>query len=572
MPDVYQSQTRQTAQVTLPNGRIYEGPRGLPLSAFFEMTEADDQTPVELRAVAALIDNRLRELTFPVQYDMSVTPISAMDSDGVRIYRRSLVFLLVAAARACLPEVRVFVEHSLPQQAYFCHIEGRAPLSPNDLNRLEHTMREMVEAAIPIQRQRMNLEEAKDFFAERGDEEKVRLLAFRTRDYLRVYRLGDFSDYFFGYMVPSTDYLRWFALEHVEDGFLLRYPSRQAPGHIKPWTGLSKVADVFRQQAQWLRLLNVRDIGQLNQANQAGHIRELILVAEALHERRIAEISQQIANRHAGQADLILIAGPTSSGKTTFSKRLAIQLMTHGIQPFTLALDDFFVDRDKNPLDEDGDYDFEALHAINIPLFNDCLRRLIAGEEVQLPRFDFHLGQSVPGHTVQLSPEHVIIVEGIHGLNPELTPDIPTERTYRIYVSALTQLNIDRYNRVSTTDVRLIRRIVRDARHRGWNATDTLGRWASVIRGERRNIFPFQERADVMFNSALVYELAVLRPLVEPLLLSVNLNNPQWTEANRLLSFLAWVAPIDDIGIPDNSLLREFIGGSNLREYMPGTR
>ncbi len=572
MPEVVKSQARHTAQVTLPDGRVYEGPRGMPLAVFFASAQAEDNTPLEGRAVAAMVGNRLRELTFPVRHDMAVRPIVMSDPDGVRIYRRSLVFLLVAAAKAALPQAQVFVEHSLPQQAYFCHVEGRAQLSPAELATLDATMRQMIEAATPIQRHRMSLEEAKDFFAQRGDEEKVRLLAFRTRDYLRVYQLGDFSDYFFGYMVPSTDYLRWFGLEHVEDGFLLRYPSRRTPGQITPWQGISKVADVFQQQAQWLRLLNVRDIGQLNQANQAGYMRELILVTEALHERRIAEISHHIADRHTTGAELILIAGPTSSGKTTFSKRLAIQLMTHGIQPFTLALDDFFVDRDKTPLDDQGEYDFETLHAVNIDLFNDCLTRLMAGQPVQLPRFDFHLGKSVPGKTVQLSREHVIIVEGIHGLNPELTPAIPTARMHRIYVSALTQLNIDRYNRVSTTDVRLIRRIVRDVRHRGWNATDTLARWESVSKGERRNIFPYQERADDVFNSALVYELAVLRPLVEPLLLSVNLDHPKWTEANRLLSFLAWVAPTDDNGIPDNSLLREFIGGSNLQEYYPGAR
>jgi uridine kinase len=569
---VFPSQTRETVQVKLlPNGQVYEAPYGTPLLAFFQRAEHDSQTPAEARAVAAMVDNRLRELTYPVVRDLEVRPITLYEMDGIRIYRRSLSFLLIAAVHACFPDAEVIIDHALPQRAFACHVENRPNFTAAELDQINRKMRELVNANLPITRTAMSLAEAQEYFAQRGDEEKVRLLQFRTRDYLRIYTLGDFSDYFFGYMVPTTGYLLWFDLEIAEIGFLLRYPDENKPNMIQPLQKLGKMSEVFRETGRWLKLLEVRDIGQLNQVNATKGLRELILIAEALHERRIAEIGQQIAERVVEGVRLILIAGPSSSGKTTFSKRLAIQLMTHGLKPFTLELDNYFVDREATPRDENGEYDFESLRAINVDLLNQHVQALIAGEQVQLLRYDFHLGKSVDGRTVQLTPEHVIIMEGIHGLNPNLTPSIDPGRTYRIYVSALTQLNIDRYNRVSTTDVRLLRRIVRDATHRGWTATDTLARWESVGRGERQNIFPYQEQADVMFNSALVYELAALRPYAEPHLLRVNLNHPKWAEANRLLSFLSWVKPASDEGIPDNSILREFIGGSNLRDYHPGS-
>jgi uridine kinase len=494
------------------------------------------------------------------------------DADGMRIYRRSLSFLLIAAAHACFPEARVFIDHALPQRAYAYHVENGENFSHKQLQVIAQKMREFVEADLPIQHTEMSLEEARHYYEERNDAGKLRLLQYRSRDHLSIYTLQDFSDYFFGYLVPSTGYLKWFALESSATGFLLRYPDKKNPGAIQPLRKLGKLDEIFHQSSEWLKLLAVRDIGQLNEANRNNRVRELILIAEALHERRIAEIGQQIAQRAAEGVRLILISGPSSSGKTTFSKRLAIQLMTHGLKPFTLELDNYFVDRTQTPLDANGDFDFESLRAINVQLLDKQVQTLIAGDKVVLPRFDFKAGVSVEGRSIQLSREHVIIMEGIHGLNPALIPSISPSQTYRIYVSALTQLNIDGYNRVSTTDVRLLRRIVRDATHRGWTATDTISRWESVGRGERENIFPYQELADDMFNSALVYELAALRPFAEPHLLRVNLNHPKWAEANRLLSFLAWVQPTEDKGIPENSILREFIGGSNLSDYHPGAK
>lgn len=558
---------RQTVQIILSDGRIYEAPTGTPIEAFIHQAESDADIPKEHRAVAVRIHNRLRELTFPIQNDVHVETVTMLVRDGARIYRRSLSFLLVVAANRCFPEAKVAIDHSLPERGYFCRVENRPNFTVEELASIESQMRELVEKDLPIRRKRLTIDEAKTYFNERQDYEKVQLLEVRGRDYLNIYTLDGFADYFFGYMTPSTGYLESFSLEWAEGGFLLRYPDIEHPIDEPPPVRFNKLNYVFRQTKEWLQLLGVENFAQLNQATRDGRLRELIFVSEALQERRIGEIGMSVAER--ANTRLVLIAGPSSSGKTTFSKRLAIQLMTHGLKPFTLELDNYFVDREKTPLDEDGEYDFESLHAINLDLFNDHLQRLIAGEKVQLPRFDFLQGKSIPDREVQLSSAHVLIIEGIHGLNPALVPNIAPELYYRVYVSALTQLNIDRYNRISTTDVRLLRRIVRDAVNRGWTATDTLERWGSVTRGERVNIFPFQENADAMFNSALIYELAVLRPIAEPHLLRVKQDHPKRIEAKRLLSFLSWLIPVTDDHVPDNSILREFIGGSNLRDYHP---
>lgn len=571
MNTVHIAQPRPNVQVLFNNKFILEGPSGTPLEDFCRTWAEHHQFDPEDRAVAAVVDNRLRELTYPVTRDVVVTPISLRHSDGSRIYRRTLSFILVVAVEECFPGRGVSIEHAMPSGAFFCRTRNGDYFSEADLQQIQTKMQEIVAENSAIVRMSMPIETAREYFANRGDDDKVRLLRVRQQEYLSVYELRGYIDYFFGYMAPSTGYVQWFDLRPFGDGFVLRYPRREQLPELEPFVDSPKLAEVFRQTGDWLKLIGVSDIGQLNQVVKGAQAQEIVLVAEALHERNIARIAQSVAERHQQGVRIALIAGPSSSGKTTFSKRLAIQLMTYGLKPFTLEMDNYFVDRELTPRDENGDYDFETIEALNVELLNENLLALIRGENVQLPKFDFVMGKASPHRHVQISPEHIIILEGIHGLNPDLTPAIPSETTYRIYVSALTQLNIDRHNRIPTTDVRLIRRIVRDAQHRNYTAEDTLGRWQSVRRGEKRNIFPYQENADVMFNSSLVYELAVLRPLVEPLLLRVNPDSPLRVEAHRLLSFLSWVPYMNSELIPDNSLLREFIGASNLRDYHPGS-
>ncbi len=434
-------------------------------------------------------------------------------------------------------------------------------------------MHQIVAENSPISKKVVPLEDAVALFEARGDDDKVRLLEQRTRSILTLYTLRGRSDYYYGYMVPSTGYLPTFRLVQAQNGFILQYPHTGDPTNLNGIQPSSKIGQVFAESEDWLRKLDIEDIGRLNRLVRNDQVQELILIAEALHERRLAEIAGEIAERHERQGlRIALIAGPSSSGKTTFSKRLAIQLLAHGLRPFTLELDNYFIDRERTPRDDQGNYDFEALEAIDRELFNDNLIELITGKEVTLPRFDFLMGKSVPGRTAQLSENQIMIIEGIHGLNPRLVTRLPPEQIFRIYVSALTGLNVDYHNRVSTTDLRLLRRITRDAATRGYSATDTILRWPSVRRGEKRYIFPYQENADVMFNSSLLYELAALRPLVEPLLLQVETGTPPHIEANRLLSFLRWVQPFTDAQralIPDTSLLREFVGGSILEAYHP---
>jgi uridine kinase len=561
---VRSARPRQTAQVRFPDGRIFEAPVGTPVERYVKV--AMDPSPVP--TIAALVNGELRELTYPLQSDARVDPVFLSDSDGVRIYRRSLSFLLVTAVRELFPEAQIFVDYTLPFGGFFCQVRGREPFSAEELARIEARMREIVVEDTPITREPVPLDEAIEMFRARGEVEKVQLLARRKKDYLSLYNLRGTRDYFHGYMLPSTGYLRYFALHLWPSGFVLQYPRRHRPSELLPVAESPQLIAIFRQYGEWLRLLGVESVSGLNDAIANGRIREIILVSEALHEQRIAQIADLIA-RYRDEVRLVLIAGPSAAGKTTFSKRISIQLLGHGIRPFPLALDNYFVDREKTPKDEQGQYDFEVLEALDLELFNRHLLALMRGEPVQLPRFNFKSGQREEGEVVQLGPDHVIIVEGIHGLNPQLVPSIPRERTFRIFISALTQLNIDRHNRVPTTDTRLLRRIVRDAIYRGYSAEETLNRWESVRRGEKRHIFPYQENADVMLNSALVYELAVLKPLAEPLLLQVEPSSPRRVEAKRLLAFLHWFEPCGPDMIPDNSILREFIGGSILRDYTP---
>jgi uridine kinase len=564
---VHPAQPRTTAIVRFADGRSYEAPVGTELEQYTRAAGAE--RPWASPIVAAMIDDELRELTYHIERDVEVTPLGMDDRDGSRVYRRSLTFLLVVAVQELFPAARLRVDHSVTFGGYYCEVEGRLPFTAAELAGIEEHMRAIAAADAPIGKQRVPLPAAIAVFQARGDDEMVRLLRHRRKDFLMLYNLREVSSYFHGYMVPSTGYLQHFALTPYADspGFVLRFPHRSSLA-LEPVVDYPKLIHVFREYGHTLRLLGIEDVGALDDAIQAGRTGEIILVAEALHEQRIARIATQIAERK-DQLRMVLIAGPSSSGKTTFSKRLAVQLLANGLRPLAIELDSYFLDRERTPRDEQGNYDFEVLEALDLKLFNQHLLQLMAGEEVTLPKFNFITGKREAGSTAQLGPDQILIAEGIHGLNPRLVPAIPPERVFRVSASALTQLNIDRYDRVPTTDTRLIRRIVRDARTRGYSAADTIGRWESVTRGERAHIFPFQENADVMFNSALVYELSALKPLVEPLLLQIEPCKPGHVEAKRLLAFLQWFEPVPIEPIPDNSILREFVGGSNLEKFEP---
>ena len=502
----------------------------------------------------------------------TVRPVTMCEADGMLIYRRSLTFLLDAAFDDLFADATLTIDHSVSSGGYYCEVSGRPALTDEELNQLETYMRQLVEQDLPFQKREAPLNEAIAYFEAKGQTDKVRLLAHRHKGYLTLYRLEDHQDYHHGYMVPSTGYLRWFGLRSTNGGFTLRFPRKHRPTELLPMPEYPKLLVAFRLYGQWLDRLGIANVGTLNDAIQAGRWQEVILVSEALHEQHVSEIAAQITARHnqANTQDpvqVILISGPSSSGKTTLSKRLAIQLISQGITPFPLEMDNYFRNREDTPLGEDGKPDFEALTALDTQRLAYDLRRLIAGERVQIPRFNFKTGRSETGEEVRLKPDQVIILEGIHGLNPALLPGLAVEQAFRIYASALTQLNLDHHNRISTTDTRLVRRIVRDARERGYMARETIQRWDSVRRGEKAYIFPYQENADVMFNSALAYELSVLKPLAEPLLRQVPFGVPEYVEAKRLLALLEWFVPVSSDFIPGNSIMREFIGGSTLKDF-----
>ncbi len=553
---------RPTIEVTLDDGRIISGPRNAPLEDFLKLIAVPGQPLI----VGAVVDGNLRELTFPISMDAKVLPITMADADGARIYRRSLTFLLEVAFSHIFHGAVLTVDHSVSSGGYFCQVTEHPPLTQKDLQKLEQHMRLLVEQDKQFVREVVPVEEAIEYFRSTNQLDKVQLLQYRKRKDLVLYNLEGHRDYHHGYMVPSSGYLKWFDLVKVDHAFILRFPRRHATNVISPMTSYPTLLSTFRIYGDWLNHLGISSVGALNDAIAKGRIKEIILVSEAQHTQQISNITEEIKKREK-KVKVILIAGPSSSGKTTFSKRLSIQLLTQGISPFALEMDNYFVDREKTPKDENGNYDFESIDALDREKMNQDIKNLIAGKEVQLPRYDFKTGRSVPGEVVHLRSNEVIILEGIHGLNPKLLEDFDPSQTYKVYASCLTQLNLDRHNRISTTDTRMLRRIVRDARDRGYSAQDTIGRWESVRRGEKLHIFPFQENADVMFNSALAYELTTLKPLVEPLLRQVPFGSSEYKEAKRLLKFLEWFLPTEADYIPDNSILREFVGNSSLKEF-----
>lgn len=518
--------------------------------------------------VGALVNNKIADLAMALTRDSRVEFFTLRSRDGMMLYQRSLICVLVVAVREVYPDLQVYVNHTLGD-GFYC--ETLAPaygrretveLTERDLEKIEAVMRRIVAEDLPLERTEVSLDEAREIFARNGQWDKVQLLKYRTQPRISLYRCGDSLNHFCGYLLPRTGLLRAFELRLCPPGFLLRYPSRQDPERLGPFVMYPKLFRVYREFEEWGKILGLETVAQLNEVIESGGISEFIKVAEALHEKKIAAIADQITARR-DQVRVVLISGPSSSGKTTFSKRLAVQLRVNGIRSVTVSLDDFFVDRERTPRDETGELDFEAFEAIDAKRFAEITRALLMGQTVRLPHFDFKAGRAVPGRELRLEPDQVLIAEGIHGLNPRLLPSVPEGMKFKIFASALTQLNIDHHNRIASSDTRMIRRIVRDCQFRSYSAQETIARWPSVRRGEAVNIFPHQEEADVIFNTALTYELCALRQLALPVLMEIGEESPMHAEARRIVYLLSYFRDIPVDEVPRHSILREFIGGSS---------
>ena len=512
--------------------------------------------------IALVTENgKIRELHKKVSKDADVKFITLSDTIGHKTYDRSAIMLFVKAVHDIMgKDVRIKVEFSIGKGLY-CAILGDKKLDDDSIKQINRRMNDLVAANIPITKKPYPITEAVALFKKQGMDDKVNLFRYRRSSYINVYELDGYYDYFYGYMLPSTGYIKYFQVFPYESGVLLLLPDKASPTQLELFEPREKLFATLEAANSWGEDLGIGTVGDLNNQICEGRLSDVILVQEALQERRIAEIANEIVAR--GGIKFVMIAGPSSSGKTSFSHRLSIQLQTHGLKPHPIAVDDYFVEREKTPKDANGDYNFECLEAIDLEQFNQDMSRLLNGERVELPKFNFKTGhREYNGNFKELGPDDILVIEGIHGLNDKMSYALPSESKFKIYISALTSLNVDGHNRIPTTDGRLLRRMVRDARTRGASATRTLQMWPSVRRGEEENIFPYQESADVMFNSALIYELALLKPYAEPLLYSVQPNEPEYYEAQRLLKFLGYFLSIPGDSIPNNSLVREFSGGS----------
>ncbi len=546
----------ETIKVTVRN-ETKTFPKGITLEALSR--QYTDKYAA--RIVAAKVNNRMSELTQVLDKDCQVEFIDLSTKDGERVYLRGLTFIFIRACRELFPDCRVVVEHSMNKGLY-CEVHGDFTLSPRQVSRIERRMREIVARDEPFERFRTNKEEAKQIFRDMKFYDKLKILDYRPEETINLYRCGWMVDYLFGYMVPSTGYIDMFELQFYLPGIIICYPVTENPYALPEPVDNPKLSRIFREAEKWGMQLGVENVADLNDMIKNGKIGDIIRVCEARHEKLIARIADEIAAQR-DRIHLIIIAGPSSSGKTTFAQRLRIQLMVNGMRPIPISIDNYFLHREDIPINEDGERDFESIKAIDIELFNEHMTRIIQGQEVEIPYFNFEKGErEYRGHRIRIDDNQPIIIEGVHGLNEELTAMIPKRNKYKIYISALTQLNIDDHNRIPTTDGRLIRRIVRDYQFRGASIEDTLNMWPSVRRGEEKYIFPYQEQADIMFNSALTYELAVLKPFIEPLLDSVSPDSPYYLEVNRLKKFMKYFLELDAAEVPNTSILREFIGGS----------
>ena len=511
--------------------------------------------------VSARVNNKVEGMHYRVYNSKDVEFLDMTTASGSRAYTRTLFFVLCKAVQDIYPATDVVIDIPV-SNGFYVDIRLGRPVVDEDVNIIRRRMQEIIDARMPIRRFTVPTEDAITLFQEKGDVEKVKLLKTSGSIYTTYYKIGEYVDYYYGTLLTNTSQLYLFGLEKYYDGMLLRIPSVSNPDELDEMTRQDKMFDIFKEHHRWQEILGIRTVGDFNQAIEAGHATDIINISEALQEKKLAKIAEDIAQRKG--VKLVLLAGPSSSGKTTSCKRLSIQLAVNGLKPLQISLDDYFVDRDKTPKDENGEYDFESIYALNLDLLNDQFNALFRGEEVDLPKYDFPSGKSIKsGKKLKLEPNNVLVVEGIHALNPELTAHIPEEQIYRVYASALTTILLDNHNYIPTTDNRLLRRIIRDYKYRGVSAQETIHRWPSVRAGENKWIFPFQENADAMLNTAMLYELSVLKMQAEPLLQQVPENCEEYAEAYRLLKFLKYFKGIPYNNLPPTSLLREFLGGSS---------
>lgn len=518
---------------------------------------------MEFGPINATVNNRTEGLNYRLYHNKDVEYFDLHSATGERCYMRTLFFVLCKSVHDLYPNSKVVIDIPV-SNGYYCNLMLGHDVTETDVTRIRERMRQLIDAKLPIRRYEVPTEEAVRIFSSRGDKAKAKLLRSTGKLYTTYYEIDDYVDNFYGSLLINTSQLTLFGLEKYFDGALLRLPSRQNPAELGALIRQDKMFDIFKEQHRWNRILGVSTVGDFNEAVRSGQTTGLINVSEALQEKKIASIAEQIAHRQGTR--VVLIAGPSSSGKTTFCKRLSIQLVTCGIKPIQISLDDYFVDRHLTPKDENGEYDYESVHALNIPLLNEQLQQLFEGKNIELPKYNFQTGKSEKsGKRLQLGDNQVLVLEGIHALNPELTAQIPQEQKFHIYISALTTILLDDHNYIRTTDNRLLRRIIRDYKYRGVNAQETIHRWPSVRAGENKWIFPYQENADVMFNTAMLFELAVIKQQAEPLLDLVPENCPEYAEAYRLRTFLDYIQPIPNRALPPTSLLREFLGGSSFK-------
>lgn len=551
---------KQLIQIRCKNNKKTQNvPIGSTLSEIFrELNLKMDYGPLSVK-----VNNKVEGLHYRVYHNKDIEYLDIKSASGARAYTRTLFFILCKAVHDLWPKAEVVIDIPV-SNGYYCDINIGRPITQFDAEAVKQRMQKLIDDAIPISRHESTTEEVIDMFTELGMTSKVKLLKSVGRLYTTYYEIDGYKDYYYGTLLTNTRQLYLFGLEKYYDGLLLRIPSREDPSRLGELVRQDKMFDIFKEHHRWQKILGISTVGDFNEAVKKGMSTDLINISEALQEKKISQIADMISMRRG--VKVVLISGPSSSGKTTFCKRLSIQLLTCGIKPIQISLDDYFVHREDTPKDEKGDYDYESLYALDIPLLNKQLNALFAGEEVELPKYNFQTGRSEKsGHKLKMNDDNVLVVEGIHALNPELTAQIPEEQKFRVYASALTTILLDTHNYIPTTDNRLLRRIIRDYKYRGVSAMETIRRWPSVRAGENKWIFPYQENADVMFNTAMLFELAVIKSQAEPLLELVPENVDEHAEAYRLLKFLKYIAPIPNRQLPPTSLLREFLGGSSFK-------